>query len=573
MGNKWWYRWGLQTPVLFVILCFTQYTFAAPFKTEAAKRGKPGAPAKSSKSQSAKAGKQAQAEVRKKRTLATAHLSPTKSRKSPPPKLRVSASLREEPSATKSRKSAKIRVLALKETKDQKYVKRMVTVPAPASRTTSTRTTRRAASLKSRQKNLPLLPPAIVSASDSFQSPSPPGITEAAQHPMSAIPLAEELPSTSSSSSFLAPVAPPREPAVSSETALAALKEPEMVGETKPERHQSSAGYAPGRAAFHVKFNGERLLHRLNSAFVLPGDEIFVEVVDAQPRHDYMFRTTLGQERQLGPTRWYWNAPASPGVYPVKIQRTRSNTTVTLNVFVMVPLDQVEDGVLNGYRIGHYPTVALRQQAIYTPPRGLIEVTSDNENMLLSPHFRLWQFLCKQDGSYPKYMILDARLLNALELLLEKANAHGYHARTLTVMSGYRTPYYNRAIGNSTTYSRHLWGDAADIFIDENPQDGRMDDLNQDGAVDSHDAEVLYDLIESEYNSRFQKLLVGGLARYRETSSHGPFVHVDVRGIEARWGAGGAAPHPLPVALRSGGLSRPLQPSYWEEESEADAAP
>ena len=346
-----------------------------------------------------------------------------------------------------------------------------------------------------------------------------------------------------------------------------------MVGETKPERHQSSAGYAPGRAAFHVKFNGERLLHRLNSAFVLPGDEIFVEVVDAQRRHDYMFRTTLGQERQLGPTRWYWNAPASPGVYPVKIQRTRSNTTVTLNVFVMVPLDQVEDGVLNGYRIGHYPTVALRQQAIYTPPRGLIEVTSDNENMLVSPHFRLWQFLCKQDGSYPKYMLLDARLLNALELLLEKANAHGYHTRTLTVMSGYRTPYYNRAIGNSTTYSRHLWGDAADIFIDENPQDGRMDDLNQDGTVDSHDAEVMYDLIKSEYDSRFQKLLVGGLARYRETSSHGPFVHVDVRGIEARWGARGAAPHPLSVALRSGGPSRPPQPSSWEEEREADSAP
>jgi hypothetical protein len=172
-------------------------------------------------------------------------------------------------------------------------------------------------------------------------------------------------------------------------------------------------------------------------------------------------------------------------------------------------------------------------------------------------------------------MILDPRLLNALELLLEKANAHGYPTRTLTVMSGYRTPYYNRAIGNSTTYSRHVWGDAADIFIDENPQDGRMDDLNQDGAVDSHDAEVLYDLIESQYDSRFQKLHIGGLARYRETSAHGPFVHVDVRGVEARWGAGSAAkgttPSTLPVALSGNRLSP--QPSYWGGGRETDSAP
>jgi hypothetical protein len=29
---------------------------------------------------------------------------------------------------------------------------------------------------------------------------------------------------------------------------------------------------------------------------------------------------------------------------------------------------------------------------------------------------------------------------------------------------------------------------------------------------------------------------MGGLARYRETSSHGPFIHIDARGAYARWG-------------------------------------
>lgn len=55
-----------------------------------------------------------------------------------------------------------------------------------------------------------------------------------------------------------------------------------------------------------------------------------------------------------------------------------------------------------------------------------------------------------------------------LEFILEKVNAQGYRWETFCVMSGYRTPYYNKAIGN-VRYSRHLWGDAADIFIDENP--------------------------------------------------------------------------------------------------------
>jgi hypothetical protein len=31
--------------------------------------------------------------------------------------------------------------------------------------------------------------------------------------------------------------------------------------------------------------------------------------------------------------------------------------------------------------------------------------------------------------------------------------------------------------------------------------------------------------------------LVGGMGMYRPTGAHGAFVHVDVRGFEARWGA------------------------------------
>jgi len=75
------------------------------------------------------------------------------------------------------------------------------------------------------------------------------------------------------------------------------------------------------------------------------------------------------------------------------------------------------------------------------------------------------------------------RLLLKLELILEKVNQKGYPCETLAIMSGYRTPYYNKAIGN-VKYSRHLWGGTADVFIDEDPEDEMIDDLNRNGETD-----------------------------------------------------------------------------------------
>jgi uncharacterized protein YcbK (DUF882 family) len=101
-------------------------------------------------------------------------------------------------------------------------------------------------------------------------------------------------------------------------------------------------------------------------------------------------------------------------------------------------------------------------------------------------------------------------------------------------MSGYRTPAYNKAIGNGT-YSRHVWGGAADIFVDDNG-DGVMDDLNGDGRVSRADSEWLARFVDSlERKGRFGNELVGGIGTYGSTASHGPFVHVDARGYQARW--------------------------------------
>lgn len=237
-------------------------------------------------------------------------------------------------------------------------------------------------------------------------------------------------------------------------------------------------------------------------------------------------RATGGALTHRGGGRWSWTAPTKPGLYPITMIAPLARDSIRINAFVLVPYARLRGERLNGYRIGRYPAAPLRGLAIYRPPAGFIEVTPANRNARVSPNFRLGQFVCKQAGGYPKYVVLDERLLQKLEYLLARVRAAGYQATTFTVMSGYRTPAYNRSLGN-VAYSRHTWGAAADIFIDEDGN-GVMDDLNGDGRSDVADAEMLYRLFDEPSDA-------GGLGSYPPTAAHGPFVHVDVRDRRARW--------------------------------------
>src|SRR5437868_5789357 len=124
------------------------------------------------------------------------------------------------------------------------------------------------------------------------------------------------------------------------------------------------------------------------------------------------------------------------------------------------------------------------------------DVARANETTRVTPHFTLKQFVCKEDTTktYPKYVVLTERLPLKLEIVLEHVNAIGFAADTLHVMSAYRTPYYNHAIGD-VRYSMHQWGSAADIYVDPQHRD-RMEDLNHDGRVDAGDSKLLFDEIE-----------------------------------------------------------------------------
>ena len=82
--------------------------------------------------------------------------------------------------------------------------------------------------------------------------------------------------------------------------------------------------------------------------------------------------------------------------------------------------------------------------------------------------------------------------------------------------------------------SRHLYGDAADIYVDDDG-DGQMDDLNEDGAVDVQDARLLAEIVEAQRDEPWYAPFVGGLGVYGPAPHRGPFIHVDTRGEPVRW--------------------------------------
>ena len=293
--------------------------------------------------------------------------------------------------------------------------------------------------------------------------------------------------------------------------------------------------FAPATAGFNLHYRDEVSSYSINPLFVVPHEAISLHVSGIRLDERIDVSVSGGRLRETGARSWTWFAPASPGLYPIRLQRRSAGSEMTVNAFVLVPMSAIRDGKLNDYQIGKYPSTPLKKLPAYRTPSGFIEVTPENRDVPLTPHFRLGQFLCKQASGYPKYVVLRERLLFKLELLLETVNARGFQTSTLEVMSGYRTPFYNKAIGNDTSYSRHVFGDAADIFIDVSPRDGVMDDLNRDGKIDQHDAQVLFEIIDELAGKSHYLPFLGGLARYRATVQHGPFVHVDTRGFRARW--------------------------------------
>lgn len=203
-------------------------------------------------------------------------------------------------------------------------------------------------------------------------------------------------------------------------------------------------------------------------------------------------------------------------------------------VVSLLPYATKEGKRLNGYYVGDWPQGAPTGR--YAPPAGFIEVTPENEATPVSQSFKLQDFLTHdQQGVWPKVLVLKPKLVDKLELISAALAERGLPSH-LHVMSGFRTPQYNEQgvgpKGGRASLSRHMYGDASDVFVDENG-DGMMDDLNGDGRTTVADARVLFQVAESVEAAHPD--LIGGLSPYPSNGVHGPFVHVDTRGFKARW--------------------------------------
>jgi Peptidase M15 len=280
------------------------------------------------------------------------------------------------------------------------------------------------------------------------------------------------------------------------------------------------------------------------SLFALPGEPIAFDLasyaglpVRALPQVRFVADPHL--QVTLQNNRFQVTAPSDPGIYGVLFQEpTPARSTPPLpyrmQVVVMRSVGEARNGVLNGYPVGIFPSSGEGERWRFERPRGFVEITPSNRNIPLSDHFRLGDLDCKLERPFPHYAVIHTSLLVKLEGLVDVLNQRGLPGEDMKILSGFRTPDYNREIGNETIYSRHIAGDAADIFLDRN-HDGRMDDLNRDGRVNRRDARLLLSIVDAMDESPEYGVLVGGASAYRANASHGPFLHVDARGYPARW--------------------------------------
>jgi hypothetical protein len=309
---------------------------------------------------------------------------------------------------------------------------------------------------------------------------------------------------------------------------------------------------APPPAAFLL----DRLVRATTEAAPWRGHSGAVSVLIREPGDSLSLPDTLGLDSlpagatfELLPVEDSTSVPALPeqadgraGAWNVLIRvRDRVQALSDLAVLSPVPAGLIREGRLGRYLVGEWPGRSERpaklRTAAYDPPRGLVAVTPGNRDLPVSEHLTLGDFLTKgQTDVWPKYVAISPHILDKLELTFQELERMGHPVENVGVISGFRTPYYNAHGGNTAgrgSISRHMYGDAMDLYID-NDGDGRMDDLDGDGGVDRADAAVIAtaaNRIEQEY-PRY----VGGIGTYGPNpGAHAGFVHIDVRGYRARW--------------------------------------
>ena len=123
--------------------------------------------------------------------------------------------------------------------------------------------------------------------------------------------------------------------------------------------------------------------------------------------------------------------------------------------------------------------------------------------MKLTNNFSLWEFKCRDGTEVP-----DEYMENVKELAENLQVLRDYIQKPIMVISGYRSPTYNRKIKGARR-SQHLFAKAGDLIVK--------------GMTPDEVKEAIVYLIKE---GRMKK---GGVGLYTH------FTHYDVRGFNRRW--------------------------------------
>lgn len=91
----------------------------------------------------------------------------------------------------------------------------------------------------------------------------------------------------------------------------------------------------------------------------------------------------------------------------------------------------------------------------YVPPTYLLSLANMNPQGNVSSHFDVEEIMNIDEGAYA---IFSPGVLKIIETLRKQIKA------PIIVNSGYRSPGHNSRVAGAATWSRHIYGDAVDIF-------------------------------------------------------------------------------------------------------------
>ncbi len=295
---------------------------------------------------------------------------------------------------------------------------------------------------------------------------------------------------------------------------------------------------ASATAPLGLKINNEPLTSTLTSLVDTDSKPLEIELIAATK--DDPLRITLANPKDSGyliqssSTSWsYW-----PGFRSSRSKANLNEGTSLIDIChgdlhtrVQVLPTRFEASISDKYPPSYGSPLPHR----YETPNNFIQVNSAAEaERQISPHFKLRQFLPKQPkgkapDTWPQWALIRMPLLEKLERVVAVLAENDKPTPTLTILSGYRLPNHNGRVGGAT-YSRHMYGDAADFIVDRD-NDGKMDDLNGDNKVNRADLRWLL----RRLSNGTTPITAGGTGAYESHGQAEAFLHLDARGRAFYW--------------------------------------